>query len=120
MRFIQEFGFTIKIGKEEAYQQWLADNEPAVAAATPPGTKYLGTFATVYTSEKRSGWYKTYMELDSYGAMDRLAAAMKDASNDFGRLMRDGSQFGDYDHAAPWSNGLYKAVVDATIWDPKD
>ena len=118
MRFIQEFGFTIKIGEEEAYQQWLVDNEPGLAAAMPEGTKYLGTFATVYTSEKSSGFYKSYFELDSYGAMDRLSAAMKDDSGDFSRLMRDGSRYGDYDHAAPWSNGLYKAVVDATIYDP--
>jgi hypothetical protein len=118
MRFIQEFGFTIKIGQEEAYQAWLAENESTLAANTPPGVKYLGTFATVYTSEKHSGWYRTYIELDSYGAMDRMAEVMKDASGEFGRLMRESSRFGDYDHAAPWSNGLYKAVVDATIFDP--
>lgn len=119
MRFIQEFGYTVKLGQEEAHQKWLIDNEAALAASMPPGTKYLGTFATVYSSEKRSGWYKSYFELDSYAAMDRLAAATKDASSDFGRLTRDSSQFGDYDHAAPWSNGLYKAVVDSSIWDPK-
>jgi len=118
MRFIQEQGFTIRIGQEEAFQQWLADNEVALTAAAPAGTKYLGTFTTIYTTEKRSGWYKMYLELDSYGAQDALAAAMKDESSEFGRLMRDSSRFGDYDHAAPWSSGLYKAVVDATIWDP--
>lgn len=118
MRFIQEFGFTIKIGEEEAYQDWLVEHEPALAAAAPPGTKYLGTFATVFTSEKQSGWYKMYMELDSYGAMDTMAAEMKNEASDFGRLMRESSRFGDYDHAAPWSSGLYKAVVDASIWDP--
>ncbi|HEX7173211.1 MAG TPA: hypothetical protein VF365_11485 [Candidatus Limnocylindria bacterium] len=118
MRFIQEFGFTIKLGEEQAYQQWLVEREQALAAAAPAGTKYLGTFTTVYTSEKQSGWYKTYLELDSYAAMDTLAAEMKSADSEFGRLMRESSRFGDYDHAAPWSNGLYKAVVDATIWDP--
>ena len=118
MRFIQEFGFSIKVGEEEAFQKWLVENEAALAAASPPGTKYLGTFAMVFTTEKRSGTYKMYMELDSYGAMDTLADAMKDASADFGRLMRDSSRWGDYGWDSPWSNGLYKAVVDATIWDP--
>ena len=118
MRFIQEFGFTIRIGEEEAYQQWLVANEPVLAAAMPEGTKYLGTFAMVFTTEKRSGFYKTYIELDSYAAMDRMAASVKDAASEFGRLMRDGARFGDYDLSAPWSNGLYKAVVDATIFDP--
>ena len=40
--------------------------------------RFLGTFITVFTSEKQSGFYKTYLELDSYGAQDRLAAATKD------------------------------------------
>lgn len=119
MRFIQEYGFTVKIGQEEAYQQWLVDNEAAMAAAAPAGTKYLGTFVTVFSSEKQAGWYKSYMELDSYGAMDTLAAATRDESNEFTRLLRESSRFGDYDHAAPWSNGLYKAVVDASVWDPQ-
>jgi len=117
MRFIQEQGFTIKLGQEEAYQQWLVANEAALAAAAPAGIKYLGTFTTVYTTEKQSGWYKMYLELDSYGAQDTLAATMKDEASDFSRLMREAIRFGDYDHAAPWSSGLYKAVVDATVWD---
>jgi hypothetical protein len=118
MRFIAEFGYAVKIGEEEAHQQWLEENEPALAAAAPEGVKYLGTFIMVYTSEKRSGFYKSYFELDSYGAQDRLAAANQDPNSEWGRLQREYSRFGDYDHAAPWSNGLYKAVVDAAIFDP--
>jgi hypothetical protein len=118
MRFISESGYTVKIGEEEAHQQWLEQNESALAASTPEGVTYLGTFAMVFTSEKQSGFYKTYLELDSYGAMDRLAAATKDATSEWGRLLRESSRFGDYDLTAPWSNGLYKAVVDATIFDP--
>jgi hypothetical protein len=118
MRFIQEIGFTIKLGQEEAHQQWLAANEERFAAAHPAGTRYLGTFAVVYASEKAAGGYRSLTELDSYAALDRLAAASKDEAGDFGRLLREWAAFGDFDLNAPWSNGLYKAVVDATIWDP--
>lgn len=118
MRFIQEFGFTVKVGKEEAHQQWLIENEDAFARAHPDGTKYLGTFATVFTTDKQAGFYRSFVELDGYAALDRLAAAAKDASSDFGRLNREWSAFGDYDLNAPWSQGLFKAVVDATVWDP--
>jgi hypothetical protein len=118
MRFIAEYGFTVKLGQEEAHQQWLQQNEAAMAASMPEGVKYLGTFTMIYSTEKQSGFYKTYLELDSYGAQDRLAEATKDEGTEFGRLMRDSSRFGDYDLAAPWSNGLYKAVVDASIFDP--
>ena len=118
MRFIQEFGYTVKVGQEEAHQKWLAENEEKLAKAHPEGTRYIGTFATVFTTDKQAGNYRTLVELDSYGAMDRMAAASKDASSEFGRLNREWSGFGDYDLNAPWSNGLYKAVVDATLWDP--
>jgi hypothetical protein len=119
MRFIHESGFTIKIGQEEAYQQWLVANESALAASMPEGTRHLGVFTTVFSSEKQAGFYRLFTELDSYGAMDRLAAALKDEGTDFARLNREGARFGDYDLSAPWSNGLHKAVVDATIWDPE-
>jgi hypothetical protein len=120
MRFIHEIGFTVKIGQEEAYQRWLIDNEAALAAAYPEGVRHIGVFATVYSSEKGAGFYRVFAELDSYAALDRLAAAMKDESSDFSRLNLEASRFGDYDLNAPWSNGLHKAVVDATVFDPPE
>ena len=118
MRFIQEFGYTVRVGEEEAHQKWLQANEEKLAKAYPKGTKYIGTFATVFTTDKQAGGYRTFVELDSYAAMDRLAAAGKDASGDYGRLAREWSGFGDWDNNAPWSQGLFKAVVDTTLWDP--
>ena len=119
MRFIQEFGYTVKVGQEEAHQKWLADNEQALAKSMPAGTRYLGTFVVVFSSEKTSGWYRTMVELDSYGAMDKLAALNKDPNSEYGRLLRESARFGDYDLAAPWSNTLMKDVNDASIWDPQ-
>jgi hypothetical protein len=118
MRFIQEYGFTVKLGKDEAHQKWMLENEEAFANAHPEGTRYLGTFTTVFTTDKQSGFYRSFVELDSYAALDRLAAAAKDPASEFGRLNRELSGFGDYDLNAPWSQNLYKAVVDATVWDP--
>jgi hypothetical protein len=119
MRFIQQFGYTVKVGKDEAHQQWLIDNDERMRAACPPGSKYIGTFTVVYSSEKQAGSYMALFELDSYGAMDASAAANKDPNNEFGKLLREASQFFDFDLNAPWSNGLWKDVIDATIWDPK-
>jgi hypothetical protein len=118
MRFIHESGFTVKVGMDGAHQQWLIENEEALANAHPEGTKYLGTFAAVFSSDKQAGGYRTFIELDSYAAMDRMAALGKDESSEFARLNREWSKFGDYDLNAPWSLGLFKAVVDATVWDP--
>jgi hypothetical protein len=118
MRFIQEQGFTVKLGRDEAHQAWLVKNEAALAGAYPKGARYIGTFATVMSTDKQAGSYRTFVELDSYAALDNLAAAGKDAKSEYGRLMREWSGFGDYDLAAPWSQGLFKAVVDTTLWDP--
>jgi hypothetical protein len=119
MRFIQEFGYTVKVGQDEAHQRWYEENDAALRAAMPAGSKYIGTFAVVISSEKQAGFYKTLIELDSYGAMDASAAANKDPNNEFGRLLRESSQFVDLSLAAPWSNALLKDVLDATIWDPQ-
>jgi len=79
VRFIQEFGYTVKVGQEEAHQQWLLENEEKLAKAHPDGTRYIGTFATVFATDKQAGNYRTFVELVSYGAMQRIAAAPKDA-----------------------------------------
>ena len=119
MRLIQEFGYTVKVGSDEAHQQWLTENDAALKASMPPGHSYIGTFAVVLSTEKEAGSYKTLIGLDSYGALDVGAAANKDPDNEFGRLLREVSQFFDLDLSAPWSNTLMKDVLDATIWDPK-
>lgn len=119
MRFIHEIGFNVKIGKEEAYQQWLTEKEAEFAAAHPPGTKYLGTFVVIFGSEKQAGFYRSIHEHDSFAAMDTLDLSMKDEKSEFGRLVREESQFIDYEPNAAWSNGLYKLVVDTAIFDPK-
>lgn len=119
MRFILEQGFTVKVGMEEAYQQWMVENEPKLAAANPEGNRYLGTFVVVFSSDKQNGSYRTLVELDSYAAMDAGAAAFKDPDSELGKLLRESSKFIDWDLQAPWSNNLYKAVVDATIVDPR-
>lgn len=119
MRLIQEFGYTVKVGQDEAHQQWLTANDAAMRAAMPAGNSYIGTFAVVISTEKQAGSYKTLIGLESYGAMDTGAAAMKDPNGEYGRLLRDLSQYFDTDLAAPWSSALLKDVLDATIWDPQ-
>lgn len=119
MRFIQEFGHTVKVGQDEAHQKWVIENDEALRAAAPAGSKYLGSYAVVFSSEKGAGSYKFLVELDSYAALDTAAAAVKDPKGAWARLIRESSGFADFDLSAPWSNTLLKNVIDATIWDPK-
>ena len=119
MRFIQEFGYTVKVGQDEAHQRWCTEYDAALRAAAPQGSRYLGTFSVIFGTDKQAGGYRLLVELDSYAAMDTSAAATKDPKSDWGRLVRDWSQFLDTDLAAPWSTSLLKDVLDASIWDPK-
>ena len=98
----------------------MTENDAALKAASPAGSTYMGTFVVAVSTEKHAGFYKQLIGLDSYAALDAGAAAAKDPTSEFGRLIRDWSQFLDTDLAAPWSNTILKDVLDATIWDPKE
>ena len=37
-----------------------------MAKAHPEGTRYIGTFSVVFSSEKHAGFYRSFVELDSY------------------------------------------------------
>ncbi len=117
MRFIQQLGYSVRPGHDEAHQKWITENDAPIRAAAPGGSRYIGTFTVVFSSEKQSGGYVTLMELDSYAALDTGAAAMKDGKSEWARLNMEWAKFIDIDLQAPWSNGLWKDVVDATIWD---
>ena len=119
MKFIQEFGYTVKVGQEEAHQKWVLENDERLRKAAPPGSKYIGTFIAVYSSEKHAGGYRVLLELDSYGALDVGAATTKDPNSEWSKLVVESSKLTDTDWNMPWSNELLKNVVDATIWDPK-
>src|SRR5262245_45146280 len=115
MDFIAEFGFDVKKGRAQEFQAWLSDNESKVSAACPSGVEYIGTYAVMYSSEKHSGGFRQFFRLDSYGAQDAMASAMKEGG-EFAKLVEAMSEFADQDREADWSNGLYKAVTDASMW----
>ena len=115
MDFIAEFGFDVKKGQSRDFQRWLSENESKVATACPSGIEYIGTYAVIYSSEKHSGAYRQLFRMESYGSQDTFAAAMKEGGT-FAKLFEEMSQFVDQDREANWSNGLYKAVTDTSIW----
>jgi hypothetical protein len=115
MNFMVEFGFDVKQGKANDFQKWLSENESKLAAACPPGAEYVGTYGVIYSSEKQAGGFRQFFRLESYGAQDAMAAAMKEGG-DFATLLDGMTAFVDQDREADWSNGLYKAVTDLSLW----
>jgi hypothetical protein len=113
MDFMLEFGFDVKQGEANDFQKWFSENESKLAAACPSGVEYIGTFGVIYSSEKHAGGFRQFLRLDSYGAQDALAAAMREG--DLATLLAEANQFVDQDRGADWSNGLYKAVTDLTM-----
>lgn len=117
MALIEEFGFTVSEGREEAFQEWLRQHEEELRQAHPPGVRYLGTYGVVFSSEKQAGTYRVLLELDSYAAIDTFSEALKDAEGDFGRLVREHSGFSAFDPTLPWSQSLYRSLVDMAVFD---
>ena len=114
MDFILEMGYDVKDGKMVEFQQWLSENEKEYAQSMPDGCEYIGTYVTVFTSEKDAGSVRSLFKLDSYGAQDRLAAAGREDTV-FAQLAKESIAFMDTE--GDWSQVLMKAVVDATLWE---
>jgi hypothetical protein len=117
MRIIDMQGFCVRLDRQTEFQDWLRKNEGRIRSSYPAGTEYGGVYAAVYSSEKQAGEYFWLDILDSYGAMDTLAALGKDADSEYAKVGREMMEYIDFDRASPYSRTLMKAVVDATIVD---
>jgi hypothetical protein len=114
MDFLNVGGFTVKAGKNIEFQEWVRANSSALAKVFPKGTELVGIYANVFSSEKHSGAYKLVIRMDSYGAMDRLAAAGKE-NPEFMRLASEFASFSDVRLGADFSSEILKSVADITI-----
>lgn len=117
MRFIQETGFTVKPDKISALQEWIVANRVRLAASYPDGATFLGAFVSVFSSEKSAGDVRILEQLDSYGALDRMAALGKNPKSEYSKLLSEFLAFIDPSPTAGWSSSLYKDLVDATVWN---
>lgn len=118
MDFISEQGYHIKFGMEEEYQQWLIDHRDELKRAMPTGVEYLGSYAVVMGNGFEGGAWRDLLRLDSYGALDRIAAESKDPNSEMGRLWRESSRFVDVSrHPERWTQVLLKNAVDATVFN---
>lgn len=115
MDFLVIQGFDVPSGKNQEYQEWVRANFDALASSAPEGIELVGIYATMFSSEKHSGSYKKIWRLDSYGALDRFAAAAG-GDGEFARLLNEGGAFVDVRLDADWSSGLLKSVKDISIW----
>ncbi len=114
MEFISVQGGTIKEGKLTEAKAWLEKHQDELRSTAPDGSEYLGTYVSVFSSEKGAGDVFWMMRHDSYGALDGIAAA---GGSRFGDLVGEWlSQFVDPSSTSPQSSILFKSLADATIW----
>ena len=90
MSLILEQGFSIKRGKEEAFQHWLSETDELTKKSAPEGVEYLGTYVVWFGSDRTGGEYRSLWRLDSFAAFDRMEEAARDAENDWGRIKSRG------------------------------
>ena len=118
MDFITEDGYQVKPSMQEEYQQWVIDNQAALRRSLPEGVEYIGTYVAVFGTDYTGGGWRDLFRIDSYGALDRMAAEAKKPDSELARLQRESSRFIDLDRSPErWTHNLYKNVVDATIID---
>jgi hypothetical protein len=115
MDFLLIGGGNIIPGKARAFQAWVRANSGSLGKlAAEHGYQLLGIYFTMFGSEKHSGSCKVVWRLDSYGAMDRMAAAPT-KSPELARLIDELDGFFDIRIGADWSGELLKSVSDATV-----
>jgi hypothetical protein len=117
MRFMQLQGFDVRPDKSSEFQRWIIANDARIRKAYPSGTEYGGCYATVFSSEKQAGSVVWIEILDSYGALDTLAAAGKDPSHPLAQVQEELIRFFDPRPTASWSKTLLKDVLDVTVSD---
>jgi len=117
MRFMQVQGFSVRADRQVAFQRWLIENDGRIRGAYPPGTEYGGCYASVFSSEKSMGDSVWITVLDSYAALDTIAAAGKDPAHPLAAVQAELVGFFDPNPAAPYSNVLLKSFLDATVVD---
>ena len=117
MSLILEQGFSIKRGKEEDFQKWLAENDELTRKSAPEGAEYLGTYIVWAGSDRKGGEYRTLWRLDSFAAFDRMDDAARDPESDWGRISREATEYMDLPIGAEGSFAIYKPVSETVIWD---
>ena len=97
------------------FQAWVRANSGSLGKlAAENGYQLVGIYFSMFGSEKHSGACKTVWRLDSYGAMDRMAAAPA-KSPELARLLDELEGFFDIRIGADWSGELLESVSDATV-----
>lgn len=114
MDFLYMVGFDVPAAQEHAFQKWVQQNLAAWSKAMPSGIKMVGIYSYIFNSEKGSGRYKIALQLDSYGAMDKLGN--QEVSETFTKLMNEFNGFHDVRLGAGESSSLMKSVADIVIW----
>jgi hypothetical protein len=118
MDFITEDGYQIKPGMQAEFQAWVVANQDAIRRAQPEGVEYLGTYVAVYGNEYIGGTFRDLYRIDSYGALDRVAAEGRRPGSELLRLNQEFGRFLDLSRSPDlWAHNLYKNVIDATIVD---
>lgn len=114
MAFIAQLGGDLKEGKTREFQEWLRANEKELANSYPDGARYIGTYFTIY-AERGTGQVHTFVELESYGTQDLLAAAGRDEDSTFAKLVNEIFEFFDAS-SNNYTSALYKSVTAATLF----
>ena len=116
MSLIYDWGFYVAPGREDAFREWLSENESKLAELAPKSYEYLGTFRPLWGEA-----IGDYHQMWRYGT-DRppdLRRAAADAGGAFTELARQYLSFVDETRATEETFRLYRSVLDKTRVPPQ-
>ena len=115
MAFIAQMGGDLKEGKARELVEWLNANEKEFANAHPEGAKYLGTYFSIFSSDRKGGNVQTFVEMENYATQDALAAEGNNPDSLYSKLLNEVIGFFDQ-RSENWTQSLYKKATDATLY----
>lgn len=111
MPILHETSYDLEPGKFDAFQEWLLENEEALAEAYPEGIEYVGSYANVF-GDQSNGEYRTLLRLDEYAALDRLNETVAE-EGELSRLLWEMSAFTKDGASSRGHQSLWKKVTKA-------
>lgn len=106
---VSDWGFFLKPGTEDRFNQWLADNEERFAAVAPANYEYLGTYVPLWRGEGETAPFHQMWRYGSHRPPD-LRAAAGDTSGEFTEMARQFLSFVDESRSSDETFRLYRSA----------
>jgi hypothetical protein len=106
---LSDWGFFLKPGTDDRFNQWLEENEERFALVSPSNYEYLGTYVALWRGEGESAQFHQLWRYGSQRPPD-LRAAADDQGGEFTEMARQFLAFVDDTRSSDETFRLYRSA----------